>query len=409
MPPLTLAPLVHFAGIALGLLLAALLWGGGRGNRAANRWLAGYVAALVVLTAGDLLEETRWVLVWPHLAHLGDWLIFLVGPLLWMYVRRLTMHVTPRVRGWLLHAIPAMLCLLVLLPFYRLSATHKQALVAAELALADEAADPLLLVAGLQLLAYWWACLLTLRRFRRALRTRFSALEHRTFEWLRWMLLVNLGMWLLWVAALLSRAAWITWLDVVAVPAGFYALAFLAVRQLAVFTGRGAFAMPTAVASVAVPEVVAAPGPADASGLTSDVPVPVVRYQRSGLDRARIPQLLAGLESLMRAEKPWLENDLTLGELAGRAGLSAHHLSQLLNDELHTTFFDYINRRRVEEVKRCLADRAFDGQTLLAIALEAGFSSKAAFNAAFREQAGMTPSQYRAQARAGASPPPPGH
>lgn len=53
MPPLTLAPLVHFAGIALGLLLAALLWGGGRGNRAANRWLAGYVAALVAGLPAD--------------------------------------------------------------------------------------------------------------------------------------------------------------------------------------------------------------------------------------------------------------------------------------------------------------------------------------------------------------------
>ncbi|MCC7461137.1 MAG: helix-turn-helix transcriptional regulator [Gammaproteobacteria bacterium] len=393
--PLTPAPLLQFAGIALGLLLAVLLWSGGRGNRTANRWLAGYVVALVVLTAGDLLEETRWVLAWPHVAHIGDWLIFLVGPLLWMYVRRLTMHPGPTAQRWLLHAIPAVLCLALLVPFYLQPAARKEVLVAADLASAGEVADPVLVLAGLQLLIYWWASLVTLRRFRRALRGNFSSLEHRTFAWLRWMLIVNLAMWLLWVAALLGRAAWIDWLDVVAVPFGFYALAFLAVRQLAVFVGRSAFTMPGG------PEV-----SADATAATASIEsAPPVRYQRSGLDRARIPQLLASLEAVMQTEKPWLENDLTLGELAGRTGLSVHHLSQLLNEGLGATFFDYVNARRVEEVKRCLADRAYDGQTILAVALEAGFSSKAAFNAAFRQHTGTTPTQFRSRARNPAVPP----
>ena len=97
----------------------------------------------------------------------------------------------------------------------------------------------------------------------------------------------------------------------------------------------------------------------------------------------------------MESEKPWLENDLTLTQLAARLGTSSHHLSQLLNEDLRQTFFDYVNRRRVAEVQRCLADAAYASQTLLEVALAAGFNSKAAFNTAFRKHTGLTPSQFR--------------
>jgi hypothetical protein len=54
MPLPTIAPLVHAAGFALGTLLAIILWSGTRGNLAANRWLAAYVACLALLSGGAL-------------------------------------------------------------------------------------------------------------------------------------------------------------------------------------------------------------------------------------------------------------------------------------------------------------------------------------------------------------------
>ncbi len=103
----------------------------------------------------------------------------------------------------------------------------------------------------------------------------------------------------------------------------------------------------------------------------------------------------------MRTEKPWLESDLTLGQLAERAELTPHNLSQLLNAGLGLSFFDYINAQRVAEVRRCLEDPAYDGQTVLQIALDSGFSSKTAFNVTFRQQTGETPSDYRRRVRNG--------
>lgn len=107
----------------------------------------------------------------------------------------------------------------------------------------------------------------------------------------------------------------------------------------------------------------------------------------------------------MDLEKPWLENDLTLGTLATRTGMTTHHLSQLLNDAFGKTFFDFINELRAREVRRCLDDPAYSGRSVLEIGLAAGFNSQGALNASFRKYFGSTPGRYRRGASATATPP----
>jgi AraC-like DNA-binding protein len=86
---------------------------------------------------------------------------------------------------------------------------------------------------------------------------------------------------------------------------------------------------------------------------------------------------------------------LTLSQLAERVAIPSHHLSQLLNERLGLSFFDYVNRLRVEEVKRLLLDPKKDGQSILDLAFEAGFSSKSSFNSIFKRSTGYSPSAYR--------------
>jgi len=192
------------------------------------------------------------------------------------------------------------------------------------------------------------------------------------------MLSITLLMWIIWVIGLLLLEPWSAVLGAVAVVPGMYLLAFFGLRQPEVFLDEESPATPAAA---------------------SATPASTPRYARSGMDRERVPEFLARLENVMRTEKPWLESDLTLADLAARAQLSTHNLSQLLNEEIGKTFFDYVNAQRVEEVKRCLLDAAYDSQTILDIALASGFSSKTAFNSAFRQHASTTPSQFRRSAR----------
>jgi AraC-like DNA-binding protein len=70
-------------------------------------------------------------------------------------------------------------------------------------------------------------------------------------------------------------------------------------------------------------------------------------------------------------------------------------LSQLINDGLGDNFYDFVNKYRVDEVKRLMTDPKAKNFNLLGIALEAGFKSKSTFNLIFKRFTGLTPSEYR--------------
>ncbi|WP_452601463.1 helix-turn-helix domain-containing protein [Pontimicrobium sp. MEBiC06410] len=70
-------------------------------------------------------------------------------------------------------------------------------------------------------------------------------------------------------------------------------------------------------------------------------------------------------------------------------------MSQLINTVTGENFSTYINRYRVEAVKRIILDPEFDNYSLLAIGLECGFSSKTTFHNSFKKMTGMTPNAYR--------------
>mgnify|MGYP003393278591 CR=1 FL=1 len=96
----------------------------------------------------------------------------------------------------------------------------------------------------------------------------------------------------------------------------------------------------------------------------------------------------------MTHEKPFLDAEMSLPRLAEILKLPRNRLSQLLNEFIKRSFFDFINEYRVEEAKRLLRLSPV-ADTILDIAFDAGFNSKATFNAAFKKSTGMTPSQFR--------------
>ena len=108
----------------------------------------------------------------------------------------------------------------------------------------------------------------------------------------------------------------------------------------------------------------------------------------------------AALDALIRDEQPYLDPNLSLGSLAGQLGMTDKALSGLLNDTLGTSYTDYVNRLRVDEARRRLADPDNDHLTVLAVGLDAGFASKSTFNRVFKAETGETPSAFRQRAEA---------
>jgi AraC-like DNA-binding protein len=117
-------------------------------------------------------------------------------------------------------------------------------------------------------------------------------------------------------------------------------------------------------------------------------------YERSGLSALQAKDYHRQLLTLMEEKKPYLNGEVTAGELSGLLGISVNHLSQVLNKEQKQNFFDFINSYRIKDVLLKMQDPDNAHLTLLAIALNSGFNSKTSFNTVFKKATNQTPSQY---------------
>ncbi len=352
---------------AQGLFLAGLLWFHSA-ERSANRWLAAGLVAFSLVTVGDVLNQSGAIERAPHLAYIFDWLILLIGPLVYCYVLALTQAASPGWRTLVLHAIPALLLLLALAPIWLQPAAVKLQMLRTDMR--QLAVDPLLMLAAAQVLCYWVACVFRLYKFRARLPQIYSNLDTLRAGWLALLLGANLLLWAAWLLCLLIGRR-LQWIESLATPVAIYGLGYVGLRYPRIFSGPAA---DVTIASAATQ-----------------------KYAKSALSSTQLIDMQKRLETLMVIEKPYLENQLTLDQLASRLAVAPHQLSQLLSVGLQLNFYDFINQQRVAEVQRCLHDPAYAEQSILEIAFASGFSSKATFNGVFKKHAGVTPSAYRSE------------
>lgn len=101
------------------------------------------------------------------------------------------------------------------------------------------------------------------------------------------------------------------------------------------------------------------------------------------------------IDMVMKEKRYYLDNTLTLQKLAQHLGTNRQYLSNHINQELHTTFYDYINDFRLEDAKAVLDSQSTENQhSLEDVSVMAGFNSYATFLRSFKKKYGQTPSQY---------------
>lgn len=126
----------------------------------------------------------------------------------------------------------------------------------------------------------------------------------------------------------------------------------------------------------------------------SDPPAENRPRQAEGEDAAIVARVTAALDDgdLFRDE------NLSLARLARKAQLPARDLSAAINRSTGLNVSQFVNNRRIDEACRLLRET---GGPVTKIMFDCGFSTKSNFNREFRRVAGMSPAQYRAQARQG--------
>ena len=115
----------------------------------------------------------------------------------------------------------------------------------------------------------------------------------------------------------------------------------------------------------------------------------------SRLTQREIQDYIKRINQLMTLEKVYLNENLSLKELASHLKADPNLISFILNNHLSVNFYDFVNRHRIEEVKNKLNNPAYKHLTLLGIALESGFNSKTTFNRVFKQATGITPTEFQ--------------
>jgi len=100
------------------------------------------------------------------------------------------------------------------------------------------------------------------------------------------------------------------------------------------------------------------------------------------------------IDNLMKEERPYLNPELNLMDLAIQSGLNRSALSETINSGYGMNFNDFVNSYRIKAVIKELESGKHKQLSLLGIAMECGFNSKATFNRVFKKQTGKSPTEY---------------
>lgn len=119
------------------------------------------------------------------------------------------------------------------------------------------------------------------------------------------------------------------------------------------------------------------------------------KYATSSLKDIEKEKLIEQLTNSMENEKPYLNENLTLKELADKLEISPNNLSQIINEKFNKNFYEFINEYRINKVKSMLADPKNSHYSMLGIAFECGFNSKSTFNSVFKQFTGKTPTEFK--------------
>jgi AraC-like DNA-binding protein len=353
--------LLTLAGVQL-LALAVALASAPR-NPAANRTLAALLVVLVGLLTPYALGFAGFYDAFPWLSFAPFGLPLAVGPLAYGYAHATVLGRLPRRFG--LHLAPAAIHIAYLAVCFTRPLAWKNAWDDAVQAPFVSPAIDVLAIGGFT--AYAVAALGLIRRYRAALRQQRSDDLRYAATWV--------------TGALAAFGAWLAlWIGFTAWEWAFGSLGYF--RQLSLYLMLAAIGLYLGVegwrhSGMVFPTLEAlAPPPAETR-----------RDWRADGER---------WAAQVAEHEWWRDPELSLKGLAARLATNTHHLSRALNEGLGVNFSEFVNGFRAEAVAEAISQGR--REDLLDLAFEAGFSSKASFNRAFRARFHTSPGAYRRHA-----------
>ena len=131
----------------------------------------------------------------------------------------------------------------------------------------------------------------------------------------------------------------------------------------------------------------------------------VMLYRRRKRKKTETPLQLSPLEEkgtgndmmeriyrLMEKEKPYLNSELKIQDIANALGINARYISETINTSKDCSFKQFVNRYRIEYAKQVL--RQQPDKKISTVSLESGFASEQSFYRIFKQDTGLPPREW---------------
>ena len=255
-------------------------------------------------------------------------------------------------------------------------------------------------VLTLQMAVYLVPALRMFHRYQASLADRVSNLAPVDLGWLRRFFWVASGLCLLSLAVLVLLLHDLT-------PAALGTATSIALTTAVWFLGSRGLDQkfpgplePELALPPQVPSECTIPSESHSTSPPFDPPTSVPCEDTSGPDKPLLPpseakKFRAKLDALFVTQRPHLNPDLGLSDLAQLVEIPRNQLSFVINSELGVNFYDLVNGWRVKEFRSLAADPHRDDDKILTLAFDAGFNSKPTFNKVILKLTGKTPTQVR--------------
>ena len=361
-------------------LFLIVLVAGKKSKVHSDKYLIGMLAVYAITIGGPYIEifNLNNNYPYPHLMNNAWLFLLLYGPFLLFYIRSLTTKDFKVEYIHLLHLAPFVIYLtLHYFNFLRLSPDEKILLTQTESFTTTLFFKIRGISIALSTIGYNIWALILLHKHKQNIVNQFSNIEDIDLKWLRTFVIASLFIF--------SLNVFLFNLNNYVHFAGFYMLSGIAYGFSTIYVLYiGYFGLTQGRIFVEPP----------AFENQQNKPSLIKKDIQDPIKANGFIEIIDKLAKLMEEKQPYLDPDISLAKLNNLVHTKPEILSEVLNSVLKQSFFDYINKQRIEEFKIQCLNKNNKHLSIMGIASECGFNSKAAFYRAFNKFEGTSPTAY---------------
>jgi len=386
--------IILYLGTVQGILLSIFLFSI-KSNKISNRLLGLLTISWGIIIGSFALQSEGLYVKFPHLLKVISQLLLLLFPLLYLQVKYLISDHNRFNPRDLIHFIPWALMILLNFDFYISSGEEKLSLIHNDILyykvvkiIADE-------VIALQGVVYSIVALKMLSKYEQKIKNYLSNIDKMILKVQYLGISLSLFAWIIGIVSIHLEYFHIdihidlfifVYLTLVLI---IYIISYAALKSPEIFK------LDESQLNVVFRKSKGNFNSVNSKSIVDDVVSEI--HDEKTIEEPEDPmieKINTDLLNYIEKEKPYLNPELSLQELADNLEAKRHLLSNVINQKHNKNFYEFINQYRIEEVKSMLTDPENKHLKLISIAYDAGFNSKASFNRIFKQMTNMTPSQF---------------